>query len=321
MVPEAPSIPDKEAEIREPANHPFMFHDPGNGRRTIGVCAGIGDNIWLIQKLVNAGESFNWRLAGDEPRRGHQIFELLPKSLSTTIEYGTFSSAVPLEASIQMKYHRWSDIEAKNFYLSINDHVGEGRRIETFFPDLATSFKIDWQTSLPEKLVAKRLLPKEEGRVYIGLYGSSYSSLRAWGFWKAPEWMILARRFRKFLGDRVTFVVIGANFDIDLGKDLVGALHAERISVIPMLGFPLGVVTETMKRLDYFFSFPSGLGMLAASVDCPMMMFYPPHLPRLRNSWAAPEAIESKRYRGQMFCEPEEAFRWTLTEFKPHDRW
>ena len=282
-----------------------VYRNPGNGRRCILVCGGIGDNVWLIQKLVNAKEEFNWFLPNDSPRRGSQIFELLGKPTVLTVDYGSFDTGKPLSFNVQAHRSRWCDISFRDFYLQCNNHL-LGRRIEEFLPDLPTSFEIEWKTSSCEQALAQRLFPASGPRT-IGLYASSYPSSKSWDFWKVPEWVWLATKVRRELGEETRFVVMGAAYDLDLGRELFDALAALKCDVIPMFGLPLGVIAETLKRLDYFFAFPSGLPILATTVKCPTLMFYPKHLASLMETWASPEAIRDGSYHGMLFCTPEEA--------------
>jgi hypothetical protein len=277
--------------------------------RTILTCAGIGDGIWLIQKLVNSGEQFNFRLAGDEPRRGHQIFELLP-SLCASVAYDTdFGSSQALQTNIQLRKKKWCEIDERAFFLTANHHLEQGERIESFLPDLGTSFEIGWNTGHHAKR-ARELMP--DGVPYVGLYGSSYSTVRSWSFWGATYWAQFAARIRGVNPDAV-FVVVGASFDTDLAGDLSQMLANRGVRHLMFIGEPLGFVIEAMKRMRQFFSFPSGLGILAPTVRCPTMMFYPAHLLRMMNAWADPAAIKAGLYKGLPFCDPERAY-WCATE-------
>lgn len=277
--------------------------------RTIGVCAGIGDNIWLIQKLVNSGERFQFRLADDEPKRGKQIFDLIP-SLSESAEYHRFGSLDAIQTNIQASKPRWTDVREESFFLSANRHLELGNRIELFFPDLKTSFEIDWATS-DYRLEACSLMPP--GSKYVGLYGSSYSSVRSWGFWGPAQWMVLADRIMQRWPWAIP-VIVGASFDLDLAGDLSRILTDKNIKHLSLVGKPLGLVVEAMKLMSYFFAFPSGLGILSASVKCPTMMFYPPHLAPMIDTWADPKAIESRSYKGLPFCNMDEAISCAVNE-------
>lgn len=281
----------------------------GNLTRTIRVAPGIGDNIWLLQKLINAGERFNFQLNDSHPQRGKQIFDLLPQ-VAASCEY------VPrlhwkhlLRSNIQKSRREWKAIKDLAFSLTMNEHLEEGYRIETFFPDLETSFRIDWATTEEDKARAQAVCGEESIFKPVGIYASAYSTSRNWGFWDENGWLELIKSIHE--GDPNTyFIIIGAEWDTDLGKNLMGLLDKEEIPYVNTIGDSLGAVIEIMKRLHYFYAFPSGLGILAPTVDCPVTMFYPPHLEKMINAWAAPGDIESGLYHGTLFCTPEEAYKW-----------
>jgi len=277
--------------------------------RTIRVCAGIGDNIWLIQKLVNSGERFRFKIAGDMPQRGKQIFDLTTGIVENAAYDTGFGSADAIKWAVQHKL--WSEVKEEDFYLTANTHLEKGRNLTEYFPDLPTTYKVPWAVEEKDALEAAALLPT--GVRYVGLYGSCYSVLRHWAFWDVARWAAVARAVAA-LAPQVTFVVVGAEFDIDLGRDLCGALAANGLKHVALLGRPLGVVIEAMGRLAYFFSFPSGLGPLAVSVGCPTMMFYPRHLIAMIDAWAPPAAIAARDYKGLLFCEPAEAIKCAVGE-------
>jgi hypothetical protein len=281
--------------------------------RTIKVCPGIGDNIWLLQKLVNANEQFIFEMPDGKPQRGKQIFDLLP-SVAAETRYVKMRTDFVEKNNVQFKKKSFRDIKSDNFYLSANKHLEAGKRIEFFFPDLDTSFRINWDTEQFNFQAMNKILDCS-GREFIGLYGSSYNTSRAWGFWNEHKWLELAQMvYRHNSGYK--FVIIGAEWDLDLGGNLVKLLEKEGIPYVNTIGQPLGVVIEIMKILKYFFSFPSGLGILAPTVSCPVTMFYPKHLNLMMNAWAAPADIESGQYKGCQFCEPEAIFNWAVENKK-----
>lgn len=279
--------------------------------RRVLVCAGIGDSIWLIQKLINSGERFVFEVANGEPRRGHQIFEILPQ-LASYVCYGDSSSQMVIESNIQDVKPLWKSVTEQGFCLSANKHLEAGKRLEGFFPDLKTSFTVDWDTKKYAE-EAKSYVPS--GEDVVGLYGSSYSTIRSWGFWNAARWLDLALQIRQRT-PKAVFVLIGADFDQDLVTDLSCLMQGRMMPHRTLVGKPLGLVVEVMKRLRYFYSFPSGLGILAPTVLCPTMMFYPPHLHPMMNAWADPAMIERQEYIGVPFIDPGAAFERTPERFK-----
>lgn len=284
--------------------------------RIIRVCPGIGDNIWLIQKLINTGERFHFELAGGEPRRGKQLFDLLPQ-VTITASYLNYLSYGGIQRyNIHRGYPKWEHIRIRRvqeMYLSMNEWLEHGKRIERFFPDLKTSYTIDYQTTIEEKDNARAIVPKTN---YVGIYASAYSTQRAWGFWDEHGWFELISNIYK--ARQCTFVIIGAAWDIDLGDKLIALLKAKKIPYVDTIGQTLGTVVEIMKRLDYFIGFPSGLSILNETLGKNGLMFYPPHLKLMINAWADPDRIESEDYKGMLFCTPSEAFNWLILSRKIH---
>lgn len=283
--------------------------------RTIRVCAGIGDNLWVLQKLVNAGQKFHFKIAGDKPRRGHQIFDLLPQ-ITASYEYASFDSGQVIKRDAsgchnpkgpQLKY---SHFNKDDFYLCCNHHLERGQRLEEWLPDLETSYLMDYTTSDSDQNEAFRVLQGvTEDDLVIGLYGSCYSVLRHWNFWQPDTWALFADYLNLNAKRNVVFVVVGASFDLDLGQKMITELEGMTLTHRNCIGKSLGCVVEVMKRMDAFFSFPSGLGVLSSSLNIPTMFFYPPHLDKMKNAWASPEAIETKRYVPMDFVPPQEALK------------
>lgn len=272
--------------------------------KQVVVPAGIGDNIWILMKLINAEEEFCFNLPNSHPQRGKQIFDLLPQ-----IGIAQYRSNIPFALikrnNSERAFRVWRNIQKLNHItLEANTHLEEGKRIESWLPDLNVTFKIDWQTSEDDKEnVATGF---NNTTKYIGIYCSAYNTQRSWGFWDENKWLQLI----KLCGKDYTYVIIGAQWDIDLGRNLVKLLKREKIKYIDTIGKGLGEVVEIMKILHYFFSFPSGLGILATTVNCPVAMFYPKHLTHMINAWASHADIETGAYKGCLFCEPDEIYKW-----------
>lgn len=269
--------------------------------KTIRVPAGIGDSVWLFMKLINTGERFKFYLPAGQPQRGKQVFDLLPQ-LVESCQYVPHLGYNQIKArNAATRYVEWNKIIKSDIFLSANEWLEAGRRIENFLPDLKTSFTLDYATGFMDSKRANDLLPAGP---YIGIYGTSYSTQRAWGFWDEHGWLELIEKFPP----GYTFVIIGASWDMDLGDNLIKLLQQRGIPHVNTIGEPLSVVIEVLKRLDYFIGFPSGLSILNETLQKDTFMFYPPHLLPMINAWADPARIESGAYRGYLFCSPQQAF-------------
>jgi len=296
--------------------------------RTIKTCPGIGDSIWLFMKLVNAGEQFNWQISASPPQRGKQIFDLMPQ-VAASCEYKPGLGYSEIKARNIMNICRlWRTIRSQDFYLSINAHLESGRRIEEFLPDLPTTYLLEYATTEYDDDKAESLLHSVfQGvrlRRAIGIYGSAYSTQRAWGLWDEKEWMRLIYQMYKTDSDLI-FVIIGASFDVDLGGNLIKLLDEQGIPYINTIGEPLSVVIEILKRLNYFIGFPSGLSILNETLGKDGFMFYPSpsvaaKVCNIMNTWAHPSRIASGAYKAALPCDPIDVYNWLKNDYKLFDR-
>lgn len=269
--------------------------------KTIKVCSGIGDNIWLFQKLLSTGEKYNFQICDRGPHRGHQLFECFPQ-LVAHHEYADFSTEDVEDNNIQIREPRFTRISQNEFFLSINKHLERGNAIEDFFPDLHTNFDLLPQTGKEYEAQAQAIV-NEDSKPIILLYCSAYGGTRAWGFWDESGWLRLARS----LGNGFRYIVIGADFDMDLGENVVRTLSTHGFTVKPMFAKNIKLIIELMRKVAYFYSFPSGMPIMATLIGTPTMMFYPAHLHPMMNTWAPPKMIGNKMYLASKFIEPEQA--------------
>lgn len=277
--------------------------------RTIKVCAGIGDNIWLLQKLINSGEQFNFELPDGKPQRGKQIFDLLPQVANSA----TYVKGLSYK-TLAAKTHRglWKDAP-QSMYLSCNAWLESGRMLKDWMPDLPISYKLPWENN------PAALYVKWPGK-YIGIYGSAYSTQRAWkqyGAWGVREWLDLIR----LLHDRdqsFTFVIIGAEWDTDFAIELARNLIDLNIPYINTIGEPITTFMQWVKLFHYAFYFPSGLPILSETVtgssDC--TMFYTSNIAGILGTWADPERIANGNIKECLFCEPAAIFDWCVKNGK-----
>jgi hypothetical protein len=283
--------------------------------RTIKTCQGLGDAAWVLMKLVNAKERFNFQIHNGNPQRGRQIFELLPQ-IAASCEYVPglpYSVVGPRNIQRTKKY--WRMIVEQDFFLSANEFLESGQRIENFLPDLPTSYSLPFQTQEWEEVV-KTDFPDGP---YIGIYGSAYSTIRSWNMWREDSWLELILLIRGLIPDAI-FVQIGASWDEEMATNLTRLLVEEEVSHISTIGKPLGYVIEVMKRLAYGFYFPSGLGILSGLLHRPSTMFYPDSLPKLPTTWADPEIIANGTFKECRKCSPMQMFSWIRDVYKLKDR-
>jgi ADP-heptose:LPS heptosyltransferase len=280
--------------------------------RTIKVCAGIGDSIWLMQKLINQNEKFHFQIPDSSPQRGKPLFDLLPQ-VTASAEYVPGLSYKKLaRENIQGRKKRWMDITEKTMYLTANQHLESGLRIEHFLPDLPTSYKLNYMTSEADHLTAAEIL-KDEQRAYIGIYPSAYSNARNAGGWDAASWFKLIKMLYK--GKDICFVIVGAPYDVGITETLTAEMEQYNIPFINTTGQPLGVVIELLKRFSYFVGFPSGLSIINETLGKDGVMFYQVKDKGIINMWAEPGRIKTGNIKECLFCPPEQIYDWIKSEY------
>lgn len=294
--------------------------------RKVIVPAGIGDSIWVLQLLVNQPEAFDWVLPGGNPRRGKQVFDLLPATLVHSCEYAEdrrLGYDYLRAHNAQVRSRTWADhLLADPLFLSANEWLETGNPLEDFLVDLPLSHELPWQLA-PYAAEAHKMTAQHEVR--IGIYGSSYSTSRAWGFWQEKGWFELIQLVHeafKARGKRATFYVIGAAWDLNLAGGLLSMLVEHSIDHVALTGRELGLVAQVMQRFHYAFYFPSGLPILSETLPkkSPCTMFYPPHLALMQGKWADPARLASGEFKECQFCTPQQIFDWVVNEYQLLDK-
>lgn len=282
--------------------------------RTITAPPGLGDFIWLAQKLVHTDEKFHIVMSEGMPQRGHQLLQILPD----LIESHEYAPNLPYsrlkKENIQNKKRNWGQIKEREFFLSANDHLENGIRIEEFLPDLPASYKLDYATSEQHTAIAEKILFDPKKR-YVGLYTSAYSNSRNAGGWVMLDWFKLTRLMHGKNKD-ICFVIIGAPYDVGITETLTEEMRAARIQFINTTGQPLPVVIELLKRLSYFIGFPSGLSIINETLGKDGVMFYNQKDKGIINTWADPGRIRAGNIKECLFCEPAVIFDWIKNEYQ-----
>lgn len=282
--------------------------------RTITTCPGIGDAIFVFQKLVNQKEKFHWRVGDGLPQRSKPLFDLFPQLVG-------FFEYMPDAGYKQVKrrsYHGlWSKAPKNEFWLEANSHLEAGIRIEAFLPDLETSFILDYQTGGDAALMADMHVP--EFAPCIGIYTTSYSNSRYMSGWLIDEWYKFIDLIRQ-RNDKYKFVFIGAEYDMGLSDELMKRLPKE--TYVSAMNQSLPVTIEILKRLEMFVGFQSGLSIINETIGAKQtIMLYSPKLEAMMNTWPDPKRINDTSYKGCTFgsakhpLTPEQLIGWMI-EYK-----
>lgn len=281
--------------------------------RTITTCAGIGDSIWIMQKLINAKERFHFKIPDGTPQRGKPLFDLLP-GIAESCTYSPGLSYNFLKRN-SVGNPSWSAIKEKEFILEANSHLESGRRIEGFLPDLPTTYRLHYNTTESDTQAANLYFNKD--KKFIGIYTSAYSNARNQGAWGVDEWF----EFCKLLYKKdMCYVLLGAEYDTGITEDLTARFKEFNIDYISAIGEPLGVTIEILKRLNYFAGFPSGLSILNETLGKDGVMFYNRKDKGIINTWAEPERIKTGGIKECLFCSPRDIYDWMKNEYHIFDK-
>ena len=278
--------------------------------RLLSTAPGIGDGLFIVQKLINAKEKFIIRIPNSYPQRGKSVWDLLPQ-VTESAYYDNFRFREVRFRNHAASHVFWKDIQDKEIFLEANTHVESGKRIEGFLPDLPTSFKLKFKIDVNQENRALDLIYSLHSvsplNKLIGIYCASYAGSRNWGTWGLDEWLQLVELMNE--PDR-TFVIIGAPYD-DLTQELFQKLLEKNIPAINTVGEDLGTTIEVLKRLDMFIGFPSGLSIVNELCGAKKtFMFYSKAIKNIINTWGDPKRIESGELKECLFCSPEQTFEW-----------
>ncbi len=289
--------------------------------RTVIVPPGIGDSLWVLMKLINSKEQFKFILPNTSPQRGKQVFDLLPQ-IAWSCEYQDFVTYKKVEqASIHRTAQLFRNIKREEFCLSANGWLEEGNRIEGFLPDLETSYRLTYYTTVADSLAAEDILYKglddKDRFPLFGIYASAYSNARHWDGWKAEDWARYCKIISKAFPHMV-FVIIGAEYDTDHSAQIMELLDESQVPYISTIGQKLSVVIEILNRLVYFTGFPSGLSILNETMGNDGTMFYPrvkKQVANIMGTWADPKRLASNAFKECLFPDPQEMAEWVLQEY------
>jgi hypothetical protein len=276
------------------------------------VPPGIGDISWIYSKVKTLAQqrSVAFSICNDLPHRSQPFVDLLPHIENLGYDklpyWKAFSEALPSSA-------RLGDLSSGRYILTLNTHLESGKKLAEAYPGQPTDYHYGpTLPMLPIEPAGPRLKALLSGsRRVIGVYCSSYGHREDILFWKVNEWMEFLVGVKSHLPD-VRFAVIGAPYD-DRTAEVGAALRAAGEDPLLFLDQPIGFTFQVLKALDYFFAFPSGLGILADVLDVPAMMWFWGNLPNwghvkgLFGAYADPAHVESGFHLMAPYATPRES--------------
>jgi hypothetical protein len=269
------------------------------------VPAGIGDFLAMYMKLscLKREDEIVISATGDSPRRLLPLLMILPRVQAGG--YTPWGSGDILRATLPPG----TDLETLpdgDYPLAINGHLEGGGTVDSWVPG-----PIDYHPafSTPDSLVdpVLTLLEAHPDRPLVGIYTSAYGNARHWGFWGVGEWWRFMERLHQILPPETLYVFIGAEYDAELAPEVMAKCTEHGVPYINTMGqFHIGATAELIRRLDYFFVFPSGLGFIADIVRTPNCMWFPPHLSKMRHTFSDPRQNITNQNLHLLFQSPEQ---------------
>jgi ADP-heptose:LPS heptosyltransferase len=278
---------------------------------TFLVPPGIGDFSAIYQKLCCINREIIIRPSADCPERIAPYLEILPK-----IKYGGYSGHGANTSVFQTLPPGTDLANLKDgvYILSINTFLEQGGKVADWIPG-PTDYH--YEILKPESAMRPlgHFLGMLPGAPLVGIYCSAYGNSRHWGFWGTEEWREFLELLRADLPQDTEYIFIGAEYDVQIADYLAKWMNITGSHAYDTLGcFHIAATIELIRKLDYFFVFPSGLGFLADVVRTPNLMWFPNHLSPMCGTFCDPEQYESKQSLHAMFSTPEEAYK-TFKQF------
>jgi hypothetical protein len=284
----------------------------------VTVPPGIGDISWVYSKILDVAKKkkIAFIIESSPPPRSKPFVDLLPhiENLGYTPNGWSIPKHLPYNTDL-------STLEDGYYKLFVNEWLEQGIKLADIFPNQSTHYHYDLKTSAEDKNQASIMADTwMQGYPKIGFYASNYHH-GPMGFWDYPEWVDFLEQIRKIYPD-VCFVAIGAEYD---RKSILTyeQLKLKGFNVWSAIGtFNIGATIELIRKLNYFFAFPSGLGIMADVVDTPCTMWYWKGctgawggcMDTFINSYADPKNVESKRHINLLYNTVSESIEY----FKSH---
>lgn len=283
----------------------------------IRVPAGIGDISWSYSKVANLGEELNIQISADNPKRSLDYVKLLPGTVKVEYTTENFHDIADNSIPHTTKKQDFLDVARKTFVnFSPNRYLEKGYRLETWIPEIETDFHYKMNL-FDEKDNIVSGLTKTPTR-YIGIYTSSYQNVVHWNGWHLSEWASAINKINSEL-PKVVFLLLGAQYDMPFADDL-----SKLIRPIPHINLAgktsCNMVMRIISILSYLISYPSGLAVMANVLHTPVMMFYPPFLWKIFNTWCDTKSIDDLTYKGCIFPKVPEMIDWLFKEYKLQDK-
>jgi hypothetical protein len=271
------------------------------------VPPGIGDTLWCYQRVASliGQHDISFKVCGDPPFRANSFVDMMPGI--TNLGYGRSyrickDLCLPYDTDL-------SALPDGEYCMQLNSWLESGGMLGDAYPKQAIDYHPNLTTGWGHVANALATLSKcRPGRYKIGFYCSSFAHRPDLGLWLPDEWVTFLGMVSEILGRDVDFIALGASYD-DRTMRVVEMMQAKGFTVHSTVGqADIGTTIELIRGLDYFFAFPSGLGILGDVVNTPTMMWYWSN--RIKEhegfpgTYADPENTLSKRHINLPYIKP-----------------
>lgn len=268
---------------------------------TVKVCSGIGDIHWVLQKLYGwkGNKKIFLKIADSAPQRALPFIDML--SWINGAEYSReFKTRDVLSAALVKNLPEDGEV-----FLQANTWLESGKNLVDWMPGLHTPYWYPIEIKNRYHRQAEELCRNNP----IGIFPSSIQGNLNYemigGGWSVGKWLELCQELEK----DGPIVIMGADWD----RGMIEYLADNTNNAIVLQSEPLGLVLACIQRLKYFYSFPSGLGIVSEMLGTPTTMFMSSHLEKMIGTWGDPN---NDRHRVCLFPKTiEEAIDESIPSF------
>lgn len=307
-----------------PLHHPPVNScDFANWDHRVRFClpSGIGDISWIYSKfkVISSllGLPVDFYVAGDPPLRGADLVQLLPEVnfagyLNDRDSWFVHSQCLPAWTT-QIGYSMVQKPFIQN--VSANLFLESGRPLRDWFPELPTDYHYPINISPEFDQQATARISSFNRQPVYAVYVSNRDkdkTLRGgWRLWDTEQWVNFLVDIAQTPGPgEPLFVFLGAEYDRDKTEAVADELHRRGYPVEKVIGQPLGLALAFLRKCNFMFSYPSGMGILANVLRVPAVMLLPWFLKPLENTYADPHDIMNNKYRAWTNPKPQEVLEW-----------
>jgi len=249
---------------------------------TVYANPGIGDAYWALMKTLPHSEVHLKVLQCSTFRSGFLA------SLHGVLSVEQF----PLNhaAFMQKAAHHYGEYASgikDEMYLDVNTWLEQGKRIETYLPNLDTQHRLDWKLTRDGYRKARVYLEPNKRNIVIYTSSVNNNNSPSTGSWDYARWVNTIEHMHSRFTN-ANFIWLGAQYDTDIlpylakFKDMKKAVAEDADTVMHLL-----------LNASCFVSYQSGLSVLSTYNFVPTYMLYFNKLDLLRYSWCPPQLVNN----------------------------